>query len=186
MSKPEDAAVLQAIFEDDRTNRGTERDGVVSKRSSVALDAVTISKIKNRLKKHLSTESVFVSKRNSRSSVGTSEEEVERRAELRRIRHKRIQDELSNEGIYDEDAKSISTTGAAADVSPGEQGAGGRSPGLPDWIPGQNIPLPELDLPLLTPPSFKLRESASQVISGFGKYDFQDLLSCMNEHRIFC
>ena len=35
------------------------------------------------------------------------EEEIERRAELRRFRQKRIEDELSND-IYDDDAKSLS------------------------------------------------------------------------------
>ena len=43
--------------------------------------------------------------------IGSSEEEVERRAELRRIRHKRIQEELSNESAYDEDAKSLTSVG---------------------------------------------------------------------------
>ena len=48
-------------------------------------------------------------KRRSRSSVGTTEEEVERRKELRRLRQSRIMDELGTESAYDNDAKSISS-----------------------------------------------------------------------------
>jgi hypothetical protein len=63
--------------------------------------------VAKKLKKHLSIESAL-SKRYTRSSIGTSEEEVQRRAELRRIRQRRIQEELSNENGYDDDAKSLS------------------------------------------------------------------------------
>ena len=64
--------------------------------------------VKGRLRKHLSRE-LKIPRRRSRSSVGTSEEGIERRAELRRIRQKRIQDELSSEFGYDSDAKSLQT-----------------------------------------------------------------------------
>jgi len=65
--------------------------------------------IQDRLRKHISRESGVSNKRHSRGSVGTSEEDIERRAELRRIQKKRILDELSAEGEYDDDAKSLST-----------------------------------------------------------------------------
>lgn len=64
--------------------------------------------VKQKLKKRLSRDSAL-SKRHSRTSIGTSEEEVERRAELRRIRERRIREELSSEGVYDEDAKPLSS-----------------------------------------------------------------------------
>ena len=93
--------------------------------NSSALIAVT-----RKLKQHLSREAL--SKRRSKSSVGTSEEEIERRAELRRIRHKRIQEELSNEGLYDDDAYSM---GSIPDVN-----ASTNSPPLPSqfsWSPSE-------------------------------------------------
>lgn len=96
---------LVGILEGEKSDSDIEMKvlGVKGRKSSSTLKSVT-----KRLKKHLSRESAL-SKRHSRSSVGTSEEEIERRAELRRIRERRIREELSNEGVYDEDAKSIST-----------------------------------------------------------------------------
>ncbi|KAH6674525.1 hypothetical protein B0J14DRAFT_43183 [Halenospora varia] len=88
---------------EDKSDTEDECKRVRVKKSSTALDAV-----RQKLRKHLSRESAL-SKRRSKSSVGTSEEEVERRAELRRIRHKRIQEELSNEAVYDDDAKILSS-----------------------------------------------------------------------------
>jgi hypothetical protein len=97
-SKAEDAAELQAIFED--RSEYDEQGLVLSKMGSSAIKAV-----KSKMRRHLSLES-GLSKRHSRSSVGNSEEEVERRKELRRLRDKRIQEELSNDN-YDEDAEAI-------------------------------------------------------------------------------
>jgi hypothetical protein len=83
--------------------------------------------------------------------VGTSEEEIERRAELRRIRHKRIQEELSQEGAYDEDAKSLSEVEAPVAPSiPAMQKRASRTPGHPLPLPA--LALPEL-LPAESPPS---------------------------------
>jgi hypothetical protein len=94
---------LVAILEGDRSDSDAETKFVEikSKKSSSTLKSVT-----KRLKKHLSRDSAL-SKRHSRSSVGTSDEEIERRAELRRIRERRIREELSNGGVYDNDAKSV-------------------------------------------------------------------------------
>lgn len=91
----------QGIFED-KSDTDEEGLSLTVKKSSSTLNAM-----KTKLRQHLSRDSA-TSKRQSRS-VGTSEEEVERRRELRRLNRKRIQEELSNEGVYDDDAKSLST-----------------------------------------------------------------------------
>ena len=105
LSRPEDAEAIQAIFAEDKSSHGDDHENILFKKASITLNAV-----KSRLKKHLSKDSGFTSaKRLSHTSVGTSEEEVERRAELRRIRHIRIKEDLSQEGVYDDDAKSLST-----------------------------------------------------------------------------
>lgn len=136
LSKPEDAAAIQAIFEEDKSDPESEHHKVISKKASS-----TFSAVKNRLKKHLSKDSgISTSKRYSRSSVGTTEEEIERRAELRRIRHKRIQEELSSEGIYDDDAKSLSTVDAPSASAMLERAS---------WTQGDPLPLPALALPSL-------------------------------------
>ncbi|TVY64187.1 hypothetical protein LSUE1_G009805 [Lachnellula suecica] len=98
----------------------------------------TLVAVTQKLKKHLSGD-FAIKKRHSKSSVGTSEEEIERRAELRRIRTKRIQEELSNEGLYDEDAKSL-TSVADANIAKNNKS---RS----SWTPGD-----ALSPPSLTPP----------------------------------
>lgn len=123
-----DVNELQAIFEDellsdiqtnsmklnririddndflDEADTESEADlGLRQKRSSHTLKAVT-----EKLRKHLSIDSAL-SKRHSRSSIGITDEEVERRAELKRIRQRRIADELSHESVYDDDARSLSS-----------------------------------------------------------------------------
>lgn len=120
-SKPEDSAELRAIFEDNVSDhdddRGTMRS-TKSKMSSKKLNAVA-SAVTSRLRKHFSKESTL-SKRLSRSSVGNSEEEIERRKELRRLRDKRIQDELSMDN-FDDDAVSLSTVASSNMLSQGIQ-----------------------------------------------------------------
>ena len=138
LSKPEDAEAIQAIFEEDKSDPESEHNKVISKKASSTLSAV-----KNRLKKHLSKESgISTSKRHSRSSVGTTEEEIERRAELRRIRHKRIQEELSSEGIYDDDAESLSTVDAPSASALLKRAS---------WTHGDPLLFPALALPSLVP-----------------------------------
>ncbi len=90
--------------DDDGSGGGgaVEMEEIKAKKSIISLKAVA-----DKLKKRLSRESGGSTKRHSRSSVGTTEEEAERRAELRRWRQKRIQEELSSEEVYDEDAKSL-------------------------------------------------------------------------------
>ena len=54
----------------------------------------TLGFVKTQLRRHLSIDSIH---RRSRTSVGQSDEEIARRAELRRLMHKRIQEELQRE-----------------------------------------------------------------------------------------
>jgi hypothetical protein len=135
---------LAAILEGDKSDSDIDMKfmTIKDKKSSSTLKSVT-----KRLKKHLSRDSAL-SKRHSRSSVGTSEEEIDRRAELRRIRERRIREELSNEGVYDDDAKSISSLVGAH--TPSER----KSPR--SWIPGDYIPLPALTPPSLQYPTIPL------------------------------
>lgn len=53
--------------------------------------------VKSRIRRHLSQDSL--GRRKSRISVGTSQQEIERRAELKRLMHKRIQEELHDEEV---------------------------------------------------------------------------------------
>lgn len=131
---------MLALEDDSESDKDSIK--VKSKKSSNTLKAVT-----QKLKKHLSRESAL-NKRHSRSSVGTSEEEVERRAELKRIRQKRIQEELSQEGDLDDDAKSISSV--AVMLTP-PQTTQKNDHHHSSWTPGQFVPLP-----LLTPPALPL------------------------------
>ena len=91
-SKPEDAADLQAIFNGDD------------------LDAENVSTLKRRhvgrskLQKRFSCDSTLTNRRSQRPAAGNSEEEVARREELKRIRAKRLQEELGDICVYDEDA----------------------------------------------------------------------------------
>ena len=104
LSNLNDAADLRAIFEDDKSSIGDSTLWTNPKRSRNTIRDVT-----DRLKKRLSRDMSITDpiKRRSGCSAGGSEEEIERRAELRRFRQKRIEDELSND-IYDDDAKSLS------------------------------------------------------------------------------
>ena len=127
--KKSSSAKLRALIGRDEFNSEQEYQHIKFKNSSSTLDVV-----KNKFKKALPAE-LILSKRNSRSSVGTSEEEIERRAELRRIRQKRIQDELSSESAYDEDAKSLSTIAAGVGASQGKKTRH-------MWPTGDFLPLP--------------------------------------------
>ncbi|KAG9239591.1 hypothetical protein BJ875DRAFT_491434 [Amylocarpus encephaloides] len=137
-------ASLTALLMSDKSENDEESTPVKPRKSTSTLSAV-----KQKLKKHLSRESNPV-KRRSMSSVGTSEEEVERRAELRRIRHKRIQDELSNEASYDDDAKTLSSIADADTIL----GATIRT----SWVPGDALPLPRVLSPSLSCTTFLIPE----------------------------
>lgn len=80
------------IVEDSDSEENQSR---LTRRASAALGAV-----RSKFLRHLAGESNL--KRQSQTSVGNSEEEVARRAELRRLRHKRIQNELQGTDIPDD------------------------------------------------------------------------------------
>ena len=150
---------LAAILEADKSDSDNQANIVIkSKKSSSTLKSVT-----QRLRKHLSKDSAL-SKRLSRSSVGTSEEEVERRAELRRIRERRIREELSNEGVYDDDAKSVPSMAGAH--TPSDREFSGS------WFPGEYMPLPSLPPPGLPYPAIPLPQ-----LSPLDKYGKEKELS---------
>jgi hypothetical protein len=77
---------LEQLVVDD--SDGDEDQVPLGKRASVTWGAV-----RNRLTRHISLESSL--KKEPPSLTGRSREEIERRAELKRLMHKRIQDELS-------------------------------------------------------------------------------------------
>ncbi|RAL64490.1 hypothetical protein DID88_001965 [Monilinia fructigena] len=95
------AANEQDSDEDDEDERHQEVKPMLSSN--------TLKSVKSRLKKTFSRESGITKKNNKKRSVGTSEEELERRKELRRLRQKRIEEELSYDDEYDKDAQSMST-----------------------------------------------------------------------------
>jgi hypothetical protein len=112
-SKAEDAAGLKRTLEDNKSDDESGHNDLVPKKSSGTLSAV-----KTKLQRHLSRDS-GLSKCNSRSSVGNSEEDIERRKELKRFLRQRIKAELSNESAYDDDdAKSVSTVGNRPENKP--------------------------------------------------------------------
>ncbi|RDL37763.1 uncharacterized protein BP5553_05196 [Venustampulla echinocandica] len=99
-----EAVVLCSISEADKAD--TDDEGI-NNAVKVRRRSTTLSSVTQKLRKHLSLDSALL-KRRSKSSVGTTDEEADRRAELKRIRNRRIQEELSNEQIYDDDARSLS------------------------------------------------------------------------------
>jgi hypothetical protein len=164
-----EAAELRAIFEEDDKDVGAEiiqvkhnstnklkaillRKDAGSETASERLNLArsptsTLTAVTQKLKKHLSRDSAL-NKRHSRTSVGTSSEEVERRAELRRIREKRIKEELSSEGLYDDDAKSLASI-ADANTPLENKSQSSLTPGV---LP--NLDPPYLDSPFLEYPSW--------------------------------
>jgi hypothetical protein len=102
-SKTEDAAEIRAIFEADTSDSDDEQLDPMKKKSSS-----TPAAVKSKLRKHLSCESALLGHQ-PRSTVGNSDEEVERRKELKLLRDRRIQEELCHEDSYDDDAMSLST-----------------------------------------------------------------------------
>ncbi|KAL6864117.1 hypothetical protein J3F83DRAFT_766682 [Trichoderma novae-zelandiae] len=84
----EDPTELGQLVVDDSDGEGEEANPLT--KTSSALNVV-----RTRLIRHISHENE--ANRRSRASAGHSQEEVARRAELRRFRHQRIQEELKNE-----------------------------------------------------------------------------------------
>jgi hypothetical protein len=148
LSKPEDVAELRVLFEGDKSDVDDEESRVIAvKRSTSTLDAV-----KSKFQKHLSRESVM-SKHRPRSTVGNSDEEIQRRKELRLIRDRRIKEELSTKGAYDDgDAKSLSTVATE------------NSPYRKPWsrISSEDMGSSE-PLEAFTSPSLSMRKSADGI-----------------------
>ncbi|KFY23678.1 hypothetical protein V493_05710 [Pseudogymnoascus sp. VKM F-4281 (FW-2241)] len=105
-SKPEDAAELHAIFADG--------DASSLKRRGAA---------RSKLQKRFPRDSTLTNQRSQKPAVGNSDEEVARRGELKRIRARRLQEELGDVRVYDEDATPLfsspfgQTSKSAADAS---------------------------------------------------------------------
>lgn len=104
-SRPEDAAMMRSIFqpEDDASDAGSAH----FTKPKPYKDTLTLGTVKEKLKQRLSKDSLL--NRRSQGLILDSEEEVARKAELRRVRHERIKEELANKDSYDADAKSMIT-----------------------------------------------------------------------------
>lgn len=102
-SKLEDAAELQAIFDEEPSGVHSTGDKLKAKNSSPALDI-----LRSKLRKHLSRDS-GVSRRKSDSLLAYGEGNIEEHKQHRSFRRTRIRVELSNDEIYDDDAKSLSS-----------------------------------------------------------------------------
>ncbi|KAI9643015.1 hypothetical protein NHQ30_008749 [Ciborinia camelliae] len=128
-TKTEDETEIRAIFEGqcfpnsdkensivaaDEEDSDGENEDKIQQEVKPMLSSTTLKSVKSRLKKTFSRESGITKKNDKRRSIGTSEEEVERRKELRRLRQKRIEEELSYDDGYDEDAQSMSTVDCPA------------------------------------------------------------------------
>lgn len=145
-SKPEDAAELRAIFEDgDASTLKRHRAG------------------RSKLQKRFSRDSTLTNQRSQQSAVGISWEEVSRREELKRIRAKRLQEELGDIRVYDEDATPLcnSPFGQASKVAANDSDEASQDDSVNDIINaysshrvdlGDNQPLPSrnmaIDIPL--------------------------------------
>ncbi|PQE26790.1 hypothetical protein CJF31_00003480 [Rutstroemia sp. NJR-2017a BVV2] len=101
----------------DEPGKEAEQEAEVNEQTVVKpmKSSSTLSAVKIRLKKTFSRDSGLDKRCAKKSSGGTSEEELERRKELRRLRQKRIEEELSHEGEYDDDAQSLSTVDCAGE-----------------------------------------------------------------------
>jgi hypothetical protein len=163
-----DTAELHAIFEDGADSE--EEDGQFKSQTKVKVESLlqadipdpelkcldlrikksssTLQLVSEKLRKHLSTSAH--PKRYSRSSVGTSDQEIERRAELRRIREKRIREELSNEDVYDDDAKSIPSVNDELSQRAPPTMLVSRDTGM--YIPPLGLKTPALQYPSLSFP----------------------------------
>jgi len=131
------------VSADEHTLRDNNPDHINQlHRSRLSLSSLNLAVLKKNLRKHLSKDSGIL-KRRSQSSIGQSEEEVGRRAELRRIRQKRIEAEMSD-AFYETDLESSETiaTSGAQDK--------------PAWVAGSTLSLLKLDLPALEMPTLDL------------------------------
>ncbi|KFZ02181.1 hypothetical protein V500_00394 [Pseudogymnoascus sp. VKM F-4518 (FW-2643)] len=144
-SKPEDAAELYAIFEDgDASTLKRRRAG------------------RSKLQKRFSRDSTLTNQRSRTSTVGISEEEVARREELKRIRAKKLQEELGDICVYDEDATPLCSSpfGQASKSATNDSDEASQDDSVNAIIdaysshrvdPGDNQPLPSGKMAIDTP-----------------------------------
>ncbi|OBT73119.1 hypothetical protein VF21_08935, partial [Pseudogymnoascus sp. 05NY08] len=150
LSKPEDAAELHAIFKGDNLDDG---------------DALTLKKRRagrSKLQKRFSRDSTLTYQRSPTLTVALSEEEVARREEVKRIRAKRLQEELGDIRVYDEDATPLCSSpfGQASKVAANDSDGASQDDSVNDIInaysshrvdPGDNRPLPSRKVAVDTP-----------------------------------
>lgn len=144
-SKPEDAAELYAIFEDgDASTLKGRRAG------------------RSKLQKRFSRDSTLTNQRSRTSTVAISDEEVARREELKRIRAKKLQEELGDICVYDEDATPLCSSpfGQASKSATNDSGEASQNDSVNAIIdayssnrvdPGDNQPLPSGKMAADTP-----------------------------------
>ena len=144
-SKPEDAAELRAIFEDgDASTLKGRRAG------------------RSKLQKRFSPDSTLTNQRSRTSTVAISEEEVARREELKRIRAKRLREELGDICVYDEDATPLCSSpfGQASKSATNDSDDASQADSVNAIIdaycshrvdPGDNQPLPSGKMVIDTP-----------------------------------
>ncbi|KAK1761193.1 hypothetical protein QBC47DRAFT_397166 [Echria macrotheca] len=100
---PMDAVELgQLVVEDSDT------DDDIENRTPRSKSPGTLQLVRARVRRHLSQDSL--PRRKSRSAVGSSRTEIERRAELKRLMHKRIQEELRSEESPDTTGSDITSS----------------------------------------------------------------------------
>ena len=135
-TESEDRHELRRIFASSQEQSGhtatTQRDGYLSgSTDSRRRQRSSASRLHDVLRKRLSRDSIFSTKSSKRKSKFVlSEEDVERRKELKRALHRRLKDELlkdraASQGGYDTDAEIIKTprvttsrSGGAIRISP--------------------------------------------------------------------
>ncbi|KAK3371533.1 hypothetical protein B0T24DRAFT_323648 [Lasiosphaeria ovina] len=163
----------QLVVEDSDSDE--EPNPAAPVRNSSALQLV-----RTRIRRHLSQDSL--SRRKGRSAVGCSQEEIQRRAELKRLMHKRIQEELRSEEGQEPPPSDISS-------SPAQHGAP-----LVDHLPGggprDNLEFSVSDDSRLNKPCASNDESdarildAGKISSATDENDRQDCrrASCPESH----
>lgn len=150
LSKPDDAAELHAIFKGDNLN---DEDGSTLKRRRGG---------RSKLQKRFSRDSTLTNQRSPTSTVAISEEEVARREEVKRIRAKRLQEELGDIHDYDEDATPLCSSpfGQASKGAANDSNEASQDDSINDIInaysshrvdPGDNQPLPSRKMVVDTP-----------------------------------
>ncbi|OBT94191.1 hypothetical protein VE01_06958 [Pseudogymnoascus verrucosus] len=149
-SKSEDAAELHAIFKGDNLDDGD--DSNLKKRRAGG----------SKLQKRFSRDLTLTNQRSPTSTVAISEEEVARREEVKRIRAKRLQEELGDIRVYDEDATPLcaSPFGQTSKGAANDSDDTSQDDSVNDIInaysshrvdPGDNQPLPSRKMAVDTP-----------------------------------